>query len=251
MADNSTKIRVVWDARYNSFVMTIDGKEPEFISEATVSALGLTPEQIREADSSLNTRDRLAEMGIPVRPLKWEEIAKITGVSLEEMVAELTSLSTKELPTAVRSTPETPSRGCWIGPPAIDKLDLACNLINRAFGEVCYLVGSATRTRDYRDVDVRMMIPDEKVNLLFGPIRPLEHYALFNLINLSVTIYLREQTGLPIDFQVQSREQANKTYSGEVKHSRHPLGLHSKLSREQLPAWMTIDWPEDVDEDDD
>src|SRR5574343_1967678 len=95
------------------------------------------------------------------------------------------------------------SYGQYIGPPACDKLDLACVLINKAFGDVCYLVGSALHKRDFRDVDVRLLLDDKKADALFGPMENLANYPFFNLLNLSITMYLREMTGLPVDFQIQ------------------------------------------------
>ena len=40
--------------------------------------------------------------------------------------------------------------------------------MEQAFGSICYLVGSATKRPDFRDVDVRMILDDEEFHALFG-----------------------------------------------------------------------------------
>lgn len=80
--------------------------------------------------------------------------------------------------------------------------------------EVAYLVGSALTTAGHRDVDVRLMLNDE------------DHQALRNILNLddlnlSVSLWGQQVTGLPIDFQVQSQTEANTEHHGR----RHPLGI--------------------------
>jgi hypothetical protein len=82
--------------------------------------------------------------------------------------------------------------------------------------EVAYLVGSALTTSDYRDVDVRLMLDDDA------------HKALASVVNLadldlSVSLWGQQVTGLPIDFQVQRTTEANAEHKGR----RHPLGLLS------------------------
>lgn len=86
--------------------------------------------------------------------------------------------------------------------------------LRRMFGQYAYLVGSALTTADYRDVDVRLMLDDD------------DHFALASTIdlddlNLCVSLWGQQVTGLPIDFQVQHAETANQDFDGR----RHPLGL--------------------------
>lgn len=73
-----------------------------------------------------------------------------------------------------------------------------------------WLVGSVLARSDYRDVDVRVILPVETVVHL-----PLD----LNLLNLCVSLWGQRVTGLPIDFQVQSDAQADQ-FDGP----RHPLG---------------------------
>lgn len=174
------------------------------------------------------------------RKVRWLEEA--CGGNTE---ITITYLYTEE--PAANATGQT--YGQYVGPPAYDKLDIACIPINKAFDEVCYLVGSSLRKRDWRDVDVRLMMADSKADLLFGPMENLANYPLFNLLNLSITTYLRDMTGLPIDFQIQRQSWANTRFKQDNGHGRNPLGLVSVLSREQLPAWRTVDMPPEDDED--
>ena len=81
-------------------------------------------------------------------------------------------------------------------------------------GEVPYLVGSAIERADWRDVDVRMMLPDEQYDALA---------QILDVDRLGIVIGLwgQETTGLPIDFQLQRTTEANARYSGR----RHALGF--------------------------
>lgn len=99
----------------------------------------------------------------------------------------------------------------------LHRLDLAALPIDRAFAGCSpsgtYLVGSIERGEDARDVDVRTILPDEDFDAFFGG-APL----FWSLFCLGVTAWLREQTDLPIDYQVQRMTEAN-----EHKGPRNPL----------------------------
>lgn len=85
------------------------------------------------------------------------------------------------------------------------RLNLACMPISEAFGCRPYLVGSVTERPDYRDVDVRTILADDEFDALFGS-RP----ELWSLFCLAVSAYLAQQTGLPVDYQVQRLTEANE-----------------------------------------
>ncbi len=110
--------------------------------------------------------------------------------------------------------------GNFIGARNYWLLDIACSSIADAYGEWVFLVGSSLTKPDYRDVDVRLILPDEKFVELFpkggGPLDPR-----WVLTNLSLTMWLENRTQLPIDFQVQYMTMANEMYDGR----REPLGL--------------------------
>lgn len=102
-------------------------------------------------------------------------------------------------------------------------LDQACQVVNRAFkGGPPYLVGSAGIGNDgaaYRDVDVRLMLGDDE----FAEACPTRER--WELLCLAIGAYLRDRTGLPVDFQIQRTTEANERFSGP----RNPLGLvHSE-----------------------
>jgi hypothetical protein len=98
-------------------------------------------------------------------------------------------------------------------------LDAACRLISRAFdGGPPYLVGTAAdgAADSYRDVDVRLMLDDDE----FAKVCPTQ--ARWELLCVAISAYLRERTGLPVDFQIQRTAEANERYGGKV---RNPLGM--------------------------
>jgi len=107
-----------------------------------------------------------------------------------------------------------------IGAPAVFKLELACRVINQAFGcgFGCYKVGSSMERADWRDVDVRLILGDDEFAKQF-PAAHLhgamwEHDPKWLLFTVAITGWLREQTGLPIDFQIQPQTFANEKHKG-------------------------------------
>ena len=60
------------------------------------------------------------------------------------------------------------SRDTYLGGPEFAKLDQACIPINKAFGALCFLVGSANVSREFRDVDVRLILNKNDFEGLFG-----------------------------------------------------------------------------------
>ena len=101
-------------------------------------------------------------------------------------------------------------------------LDAACQLIFRAFGDPPYLVGTAAdgKAESYRDVDVRLML-DEAEFVAACPTR-----ERWELLCVAVSAWLRERTGLPVDFQVQSTALANERFGRASGGSvRNPLGM--------------------------
>lgn len=96
-------------------------------------------------------------------------------------------------------------------------LDHACLPIVKAFGPHLYLVGSAGACNNgasYRDVDVRLMLDAGE----FDAACPTRER--WELLCVAVGSYLREHTGLPVDFQVQLTEIANEKFPA----NRNPLG---------------------------
>jgi hypothetical protein len=138
-------------------------------------------------------------------------------------------------PPAVEPPPQ--KRANWLPAPAAFNLSMACVLVNKAFGDHfgCYLVGSSLRKRDYRDVDVRLIMSDAEFARLFGggTERCPQLNPLWSLLCSSISLFLKTHTGLPVDFQIQQQTEANKEF-GRPDHQRHPLGVF--VSRSPLRA---------------
>lgn len=72
--------------------------------------------------------------------------------------------------------------------------------ITQAFGHTPYQVGSTlTRKAPYRDVDVRLILPDEEYAIY------CEDESRKRMWELAWTALGEKVTGLPIDFQIQSQ----------------------------------------------
>jgi hypothetical protein len=111
----------------------------------------------------------------------------------------------------------------YVGVPAIFKLELACQHINSAFaGYGCYLVGSALERADWRDIDIVFIMEDEAFAREFPDVvmPGFESDPKWLLNSISLSMWLREQSGLPVDFKVQSQSWSNERHKGP----RHPLG---------------------------
>lgn len=131
-------------------------------------------------------------------------------------------------------------KATYVGAPAVFKLELACQHINAAFGGgenysgCCYLVGSALDDPEWRDVDVRFIMEDKEFQRLFPNVDLAHGNAIWEfdprwlLINSSLSDWMRKQTDLPIDFQIQPQSFANERHS----KPRSAMGLRiAKESR--------------------
>lgn len=128
-----------------------------------------------------------------------------------------------------------PHRAHWLTCPEFFNLNQACRVVDEAFGGlVTYLVGSCLKKRDYRDVDVRVILADEDYDRLFpGLAGHNENYhALWSLMCSSIALYLAHHSGLPVDFQIQRRSQANKLYPTKEGHPRNGIGVFVRYKDE-------------------
>lgn len=87
-----------------------------------------------------------------------------------------------------------------------------------------YVVGSVTERPDYRDVDVRCILTDEDFDAMFPGVHARNEthepwHPRFSLLCFSITAWLRDMTGLPIDFQFQRMTQANEKYGNKRRNS--------------------------------
>lgn len=123
------------------------------------------------------------------------------------------------------TTEQPKNRGCWIRYPDMDRLDRWGGVLFRATGQVPFLVGSALERRDFGDVDVRIILDDEIYDALFPAPKyhPQRAQALWSMLCEAISVWGRQETGLPIDFQFQRRTEANAEELG-AGH-RHGLGM--------------------------
>lgn len=85
-------------------------------------------------------------------------------------------------------------------------------------GEVAYLVGSALTTSAYRDVDVRLIFDDAKFDAL-------DELLSIPRLNMCLSIWGRQVTGLPIDCQIQQMTEANELFGSGSGTRRNALGI--------------------------
>lgn len=107
-------------------------------------------------------------------------------------------------------------RAMSLGPHDVYLLDQWGRQIYEAFGVRPYLVGSVARAEDnWRDVDLRIEITDA-MSVALSPLG-------VRTINLAISLWGRQVTGLPIDFQFQSPAEFDQFGS----EARNPMGVRS------------------------
>jgi len=99
-----------------------------------------------------------------------------------------------------------------------ERLEDWCRMVQVIFGPAFgpYLVGSATEHADYRDVDIRVIVQDKAFDRLFRR-RP----EVVRYLNRAFSVWGQQETGLPIDFQIQRFTEANAQFT----KPRNPMGL--------------------------
>jgi hypothetical protein len=78
-----------------------------------------------------------------------------------------------------------------------------------------FLVGSALSRPDFRDVDLRVILSDDRFDEEYS--NPVK----VRYMNRALSTWGQRETGLPIDFQVQRQTEANETYTGD----RNAMGV--------------------------
>ena len=115
-----------------------------------------------------------------------------------------------------------PRPGHGPGVPGAMHLEAFGQAIADAFGHCPYHVGSSATSKTWRDVDVRLILDDDRFAALFPGFANARHIdAWWSLLCAALSELGRARTGLPIDFQIQSMTEANEKYSG----IRNPLFL--------------------------
>lgn len=139
-----------------------------------------------------------------------------------------------------RAEPKQRRKFSYVGAPACFALEQACQHINAAFGGFgCYQVGSSMERPDFRDVDVRFIMPDDEFAALFPDVDISYGSILWEqdprwlLLTTSIAGWLKQQTGLPIDFQIWPQTIASKRHGGKP---RNPVGRRYVSAREKDDA---------------
>lgn len=112
-----------------------------------------------------------------------------------------------------------------IGPFDDQRLQMFNDLIFAAWGEIGYQVGSSLKGKDWRDVDIRVMLSKDEYARHFGDVwqNGMRHQnPRWRAEMQAWTTLGREITGLPIDFQVERLSEANAVWPNE---ERNPLKL--------------------------
>lgn len=105
-------------------------------------------------------------------------------------------------------------------------------IIRDYFGHIPYHVGSSLTTKQWRDVDVRLILADEEFKTLFGDGANAETNPKLAAITLAFSALGKEMTGLPIDFQIQPQSHANKVYGGKTRSALAEVRFYDKEVRE-------------------
>jgi hypothetical protein len=125
----------------------------------------------------------------------------------------------------VEISPPRPKKASYVGAPACFALELACKHLRDAFGAGrggIYQVGSSLSRADWRDIDVRYILPDEEFAKLFpNAEQHWEHDPRWLVMVTAISAWLSKETGLPIDFQFQPQSHANERHKG----NRNALGM--------------------------
>lgn len=85
-------------------------------------------------------------------------------------------------------------------------------IVSDYFGQTAYQVGSSLETKGFRDVDVRLILPDDQYDREFGRAVGQTNPKLA-AVTLAFSALGMQMTGLPIDFQVQRASHAEDMYS--------------------------------------
>lgn len=103
------------------------------------------------------------------------------------------------------------------GMPAGIWLNKFGTLVEDYFGHTCYQVGSSLRSKEWRDVDVRLLLPDDEFTERFGGVHATYAHPKLAAIELAFSALGQKMTGLPIDFQIQPLTHANKHYGDQCR----------------------------------
>ncbi len=104
-----------------------------------------------------------------------------------------------------------------VGMPESLFLDEFGSHLRFAFGHTAYHVGSSLNKKTgWRDVDVRLLLPDEEwAAMELGDPGDPHRNGKWVAFTLAFSALGKQMTGLPVDFQLQQQSWANERYSHE------------------------------------
>lgn len=115
-----------------------------------------------------------------------------------------------------------------VGMPETLKLEEFGQLLFDIFGDMAYHVGSSLEKKTgWRDVDIRLIMDDEKYEKMrFG--KPSEEHGndKWRRVCLNLSMLGKQITGLPIDFQIQQRTIANERFNRKKGCRRSALFIN-------------------------
>lgn len=135
------------------------------------------------------------------------------------------------------------AQGSYVGMPAYLKLEQFGTVIREAFPEgTPFLVGSALRHHQWRDVDVRLMLPDADFARIIGPLtKPRYLNPRWNALCVAFSVYGQHLTGLPIDFQIGDTTHENTEYGGQPRSAIGVMpgvvGCVDHATGEKVTSW--------------
>jgi len=123
----------------------------------------------------------------------------------------------------------------YIGAPQCFALEAACKQVTEAFGGYgLFQVGSSLERPDWRDIDLRYILPDDEFARLFPDAGAhWELDARWLLLTVSISEHLARVTGLPIDFQFQPATHANERHNKPRNAYGLRIAKHSPEEKEQ------------------
>jgi hypothetical protein len=145
-----------------------------------------------------------------------------------------TATTHTETECPVPDAPSAPRRANFIGAPGFFLLNQACRMVDEAYPDALglYLVGSSLTKRNFRDVDLRLILLDADYAAMFPGIGNNGWlHPRWSLVCSSIALYLSKASGLPVDFQFQAQGEANREYPQDG-HPRCAMGMFLRLRKE-------------------
>lgn len=87
-------------------------------------------------------------------------------------------------------------------------------MLHSAFGATAYQVGSSIDSKQWRDVDVVLIMSDELHEQWFGPYDRVSQNGTHHVLTLAMCELGKRVTGLNIDFKFQQQTHANEQHKG-------------------------------------